>query len=109
MSPLTLLALAIAFETLWASMLKPAQGFRVLGASVVMVLAYGLSLIFLTLACKRLDISVAYAVWTGSGVALVATIGVFAFDERLDGARIVGLLLVVCGVLVLLGSERNLG
>jgi len=50
--------------------------------------------------------SVAYAVWTGSGAALVALIGVFAFHEPLNVARAVGFSLVVSGLVVLLGFER---
>jgi multidrug transporter EmrE-like cation transporter len=106
--PLILLVFAITFEALWAVMLKISQGFTVLWASLVMVPAYVLSLVFLNYACRHLDISVAYAIWTGSGATLVATIGVLAFDEPLGAGRALGLLLVICGVLVLLGLERNL-
>lgn len=101
------LAAAISFEVLWAVMLKLSKNFSVLWADLVMATAYVLSLVFLNFACKQLDISVAYAVWTGSGAALVATIGVLAFHEPLGIGRIVGFLLVVCGVVVLLGLEQH--
>jgi small multidrug resistance pump len=101
------LAAAISFEVLWAVMLKLSRSFSVPWADLVMAAAYVLSLVFLNLACRQLDISVAYAVWTGAGATLVATIGVLAFHEPLGVGRALGFLLVVCGVVVLLGLEQH--
>jgi small multidrug resistance pump len=74
-------------------------------ATTATVVAYALSLLFLSLACKRVDISVAYAVWSGAGAALVALVGVLVLDERLGLARGCGLLLVIFGVILLIGCE----
>jgi multidrug transporter EmrE-like cation transporter len=106
---LLLLSCAIAFEVLWAVMLKASRGFTLLVPSAVTVVAYALSAVFLGAATKRLDISLAYAIWTGSGAAGVALIGALAFHERLGVGRAVGLALVICGVAVLLGLERQAG
>jgi len=105
--PLLFLVLAIGCEVLWAVMLKVSQGFAVLWASLVMVVAYVLSLICLNLACKHFDVSIAYAVWTGSGATLVALIGIFVFREPLGLGRALGLVLVIAGVVVLLGFETH--
>jgi small multidrug resistance pump len=105
---LLFLAAAVVFEVLWAVMLKLARGFTLPWASAAMGAAYVLSLVCLSAACKHLDLSLAYAVWTGSGAALVALFGVFAFGEPLTLARGVGFVLVICGVVVLLGFERSL-
>jgi multidrug transporter EmrE-like cation transporter len=102
---LVLLATAVFFEALFAVMLKVSQGFTLFWPTLVTVVAYILSLVFLNLACKHFDISVAYAVWTGSAAAAVALIGVFVFHERFGGARAVGLSLVIGGVVVLLALE----
>ena len=96
---------AVAFEVLWAIMLKLAPGFTRPWASLVMAVAYVLSLVCLNLACKELDLSLAYAIWTGSGAALVALICVVAFGEPLSLERGLGILLVIAGVSVLLGFE----
>jgi multidrug transporter EmrE-like cation transporter len=99
------LAGAIVFEVLWAVLLKASKGFSAIGSSIGMLLAYVMSLVCLELACKTLDVSLAYAVWTGSGAALVALMGAWLFDEPLDGARVLGLLLVISGVVILAGFE----
>ena len=104
--PVLLLVLAVVFEVFWAVMLKVSRGFTVLWASLVTIEAYGLSLVFLTLATRHIkNISMVYAIWTGSGAAAVAVIGVLAFKEPLGFGRAVGLLLVVTGVVVLVGLE----
>jgi quaternary ammonium compound-resistance protein SugE len=102
---LVFLATAVVFEVLWAVMLKASNGFTVLWPSVATAIAYPLSAVFLGLACRQLDISVAYAVWTGSGAAGVAVLGVLVFHERLGVGRAVGFALVTCGVIVLVGLE----
>lgn len=107
--PLILLAGAIGFEVLWAVMLKLARGFVLTWASAVMAVAYVLSLVCLNAACRQLDLSFAYAVWTGSGATLVALIGVLVFHEPLGLARALGFLLVSSGLVVLLGFERGVG
>jgi len=103
--PLLFLLGAVTFEVLWAIMLKLAGGFARPWASVVMVIAYVLSLVCLNVACKELDLSLAYAIWTGSGAALVALICVVAFGEPLSLERGLGIVLVIAGVVVLLGFE----
>jgi multidrug transporter EmrE-like cation transporter len=100
-----LLAAAVFFEVLWAVALKLSRGFTVGWASAATLSAYVLSLVFLSLACARLPISVAYAVWTGSGATLVAIIGVLAFHEPINPGRACGFLLVIAGVVLLLGLE----
>jgi multidrug transporter EmrE-like cation transporter len=102
---LLLLLCAIAFEVLWAVMLKASHSFTLFWPSLVTVVAYLLSAVFLAGACQRLDISLAYAIWTGSGATGVALIGVLVFHERLGAGRAVGLSLVICGVVVLLALE----
>jgi multidrug transporter EmrE-like cation transporter len=102
-----LLAGAVGFEVLWAVMLKLARGFSVPWATAVMATAYVLSLVCLNLACRYIDTSLAYTVWTGCGACLVALIGVCVFGEPLGLARAVGFLLVIAGLVVLLGFENS--
>ena len=82
--PILWLMGAVAFEVLWAIMLKLASGFTRPWGRLVMAVAYVLSLVCLNVACKELDLSLAYAIWTGSGAALVALICMVAFGEPLQ-------------------------
>lgn len=63
-----------------------------------MFICYSLSLVGLTIVLKYIDLSVAYAIWCGVGVALVALIGVFYFKEPVTALRVTSLLLIITGV-----------
>jgi small multidrug resistance pump len=60
-----------------------------------------LSLGALTLSLKRIDVSVAYAVWSGLGTAFIAMVGVSVFGEALTVVKVVALVLIVVGVMML--------
>ena len=64
-----LLAVAGLFEISWAVGLKYTEGFSRLLPSVLTILGSIASFVFLSLALKRLPLSIAYAVWTGMGIA----------------------------------------
>jgi multidrug transporter EmrE-like cation transporter len=102
-----LLAAAVGFEVLWAALLKRSNGFSVFWASAVMVVAYLASLGFLTLACRGLDVSFAYAVWTGLGGALIALVGVAVYGESFSTTRALGVALVILGAILLVGFEAQ--
>ena len=63
-----------------------------------MFVFYILSLISLTLALKKVDVSVAYAVWSGIGTALIALIGIFYFKEPSTAIKILSICLIITGV-----------
>jgi small multidrug resistance pump len=54
--------------------------------------------ISLTLALKKVDVSVAYAVWSGIGTALIALIGIFYFKEPSTVIKILSIGLIKTGV-----------
>jgi small multidrug resistance pump len=93
------LVLAIVLEVSGTTSMKLSQGFTQMLPSVLMFLFYGLSLGALTLALKSIDVSVAYAVWSGLGTALIATVGVLWLKEPLYTLKIVSLMLIIIGVI----------
>lgn len=95
------LSLAILSEVIGTSALKATEGFTRLWPSVIVVIAYLVSFFFLSLTLKTLPVGVAYAIWSGVGVALIALIGWVLFGQALDLAGILGLSLIVLGVIVL--------
>jgi multidrug transporter EmrE-like cation transporter len=95
------LALAVIFEVGWALSMKLSEGFtkpRFIGATAVLYLLSGL---LLGLAAKRMDIGVAYAIWVGAGVALVAVAGITFFNEPVSAAKVLALALIVTGIVLL--------
>jgi small multidrug resistance pump len=63
-----------------------------------MVVCYLLSVVFLALATKKLDIGLAYAIWAGSGVAVIAVIGVLYFKEPMTMIKAGSLALIIAGI-----------
>lgn len=102
------LVLAIAFEVSGTTSMKLSDGFSHLWWSGAMLVFYLLSFALLTLALKKIDVSVAYAIWSGVGTVLIAIIGIFYFKEPATAAKLVSIALIVAGVvgLNLLGEAH---
>jgi len=94
----TYLILAILFEVSGTTCMKLSQGFTKTVPSILLFVFYTLSFAMLTLALKKLDVSVAYAVWSGMGTALIATIGVLWFKEPVTALKLISLGLIIIGV-----------
>ena len=48
-----------------------------------------------------MSIGVAYAVWCGAGIVLIALIGWFVLGQKLDVPALVGMALIIAGVAVI--------
>ena len=101
MSKWLYLGLAIISEVVATSFLKSSEGFTKLVPSVIVVVGYCLAFYFLSLTLAEIPIGVAYAVWSGVGIAALAVVSVVFFDQKLDLAGIVGFALIILGVIVL--------
>ena len=93
-----LLAVAIVAEVIATSALKLARGFTRLGPSVVVVCCYSLALYLLSLTLETIPVGVVYAIWSGSGVALITVVGRYFFGQVLDRPALVGIGMIVAGV-----------
>jgi len=78
--------------------LKLSYGFSRLVPSLGVVVLYSLAFVLLAAVLKSIDMSVAYAIWSGVGTALVAAIGILIFGEPLSAARLVSLGFIILGV-----------
>ena len=92
------LAFAIVLEVSGTTCMKLSQGLTKLIPSVLMLMLYGLSLGALTLALKKVEVGIAYAVWSGVGTALIATIGILLFKEAVTAFKILSLAFIIAGV-----------
>lgn len=104
--PWIYLAIAILFEIAGTVCLKLSNGFSQLLPSLAIVPLYGVSFALLVLALKGIPVSVAYAIWSAVGTALIATIGMLWFREPATILRLVSLALVILGVVGLNLAER---
>lgn len=96
-----LLAIAICSEVIGTLSLKASEGFTRPIPSIIVVVTYGLAFYFLSLTLKTIPVGIAYAVWSGIGVTLVALIGWLVFGQKLDFAAVAGMALIIAGVVVL--------
>jgi paired small multidrug resistance pump len=62
---------------------------------MLMLLGFGLSFLFLSLAMKTLPMGTAYAVWTGIGAAGGAILGMIFYNEPRNFTRIACIALVL--------------
>jgi small multidrug resistance pump len=93
-----ILVAAIVLEVAGTASMKLAEGFTRLVPSILIFVFYGLSFAALTVSLKTIDVSVAYAVWSGLGTALIAGIGVWYFREPVTLLKLVSLLFIIVGV-----------
>jgi len=103
----TYLAAAIILEICGTTSLKLSDGFSRIGPSSAVVLCYIVSFAFLGLALRGIELSVAYAVWSGVGTAVVAAIGIIWFGEGAGAWKLLCLALIVLGVAGLHLSKGN--
>ena len=103
-----ILFIAILSETIATTALKASEGFTVLLPSIIVVIGYCLSFYFLSLTLRTIPVGIAYAVWSGVGVALVTLFGVLVYNQRLDFSALVGISLILLGVVVLFSFSDSI-
>ena len=96
-----LLLFAIVAEVVATTALKMSDEFTQVVPSIVVVLGYGIAFYLLSLVLKSMPVGVAYAIWSGVGVALITVIGAVFFKQSLDTPAILGIVLIVAGVVLI--------
>jgi small multidrug resistance pump len=95
------LAVAIVAEVVATSALKASNGFSRPAPTLLVVAGYGIAFYCLALTLKTLPVGIAYAVWSGLGIVLVALVSWLLYDQKLDLPAMLGMALIISGVLVL--------
>ena len=93
------LIIAGFFEIFWAVGLKFSQGFSKILPSVLTVIGMLASFYFLSLALKKLPLSIAYAIWTGIGTVGTVLFGVIYFGESISIAKIICVVMIIFGII----------
>ena len=93
------LAGAIVLEIAGTVSMKLSHGFTRTLPSVLLFVFYASSFALMTVAVKRIDMSVSYAIWSGVGTATIALIGVMAFRESLTAVQVASIVLIIAGVI----------
>jgi small multidrug resistance pump len=95
-----LLVVAIVSEVAATGSLK-AAGAGSVPAMAVVALGYAGSIALLALVVRSLEVGVVYAIWAGTGTAIVALLGILAFGESVTVLKTAGLVCIVMGVVAL--------
>ena len=101
------LFVAILLEVAATVFLKLSNGFSKLIPTLIMALLYAISFLPLAIALKKMDVSVAYAVWSAVGTAMVTIMGTFLFHEKISLVKVGGIALIILGVVALNLTERS--
>ena len=95
------LAIAIAAEVMATTALKFSEGFTKIMPSALVVIGYAGAFYCLSKVLNQIPISIAYAIWSGAGVALVGIVGWIWLGQKLDAGALIGIGLIIAGVLVI--------
>lgn len=95
------LFIAVIAEVIATSSIKASAGFSKLGPSLLVVIGYTLSFVLLSLVLKTVPVGIAYASWSGIGMAFVAIISYFLYGQKLDAVAMCGIGMIITGVLVI--------
>ncbi len=91
----TFLILAGLFEMFGVAMINKLHKDKSWKPVALLILGFGASFLFLSIAMESLPMGTAYAVWTGIGASGGAIIGMLFFNESKDWKRILFIAMVL--------------
>ncbi len=109
MSAWVALAIAIISEVIATSFLKASDGFSKLWPSVIVIVGYASAFYFMSISIKSIPVGVTYAIWSGTGIVLIALVGWLVLGQKLDWPALLGISLLVAGVLVIQLGSNSVG
>jgi small multidrug resistance pump len=95
------LAIAIGAEVIATLALKASDGFSHSTSSTICIIGYAVAFYFLALVLKTVPVGIAYAIWAGMGIVLIASISAVIYKQMPDFPAIIGMLLILAGVVVI--------
>ncbi len=95
-----LLLLAIASEVVGTSCLKLSSGMSRPLPTLVVLLAYGCSMLLLSKVVQTIPLGITYALWSGIGIVAIALVGLLAYRQVPTPGQLVGISLIAAGVVI---------
>ena len=92
------LVFTILTESAAVIFMKLSDGFRLKFYGLLAVVCYSACFVFLTLALKQLPAGIANAIWAGASTLLVAVLGYFFFQEKLNWVQVGCMVLIAVGL-----------
>lgn len=97
--PWLALLVAGAFEVGYALSVNGSEGFTEPVWSTIAIVFFLFTLFFLSVALRRIDVGIGYAVWAGIGAVGAALLGPVFFDEVLTPVKAFWLAVIIGGVI----------
>lgn len=103
------LAISIITELIATSFIKTTDGFTKLRPSIFVIAAYAICFYSFSKALFNINLSFAYALWSGLGIIVSTIVSIFIYKEEISAAGIIGIILILAGVLIinLFGTSSN--
>lgn len=94
------LALAITMEIVATSALKESDGLRRWVPTAIAFAGYAVAFGALARALRTIPLGVAYAIWSGTGIAVLTLVGVLVYRDSLGLAQATGIALICTGIVL---------
>ncbi|OAN11116.1 multidrug transporter [Photobacterium jeanii] len=99
--PMIPLGIAIVCEVIATSLLPRTEQFTKLGLTAVVLLCYAVAFFMLSVTVRTMPVGVAYAIWCGAGIVLVAMLGWMFSGQYLDKFAVLGISLIMAGTIII--------
>ncbi|TYR78186.1 multidrug efflux SMR transporter [Priestia megaterium] len=94
-----LLLITIVFEVAGTISMKMSEGLSRPLPTIMIFVCYGICFSIFSLVVKKMDLGLAYAIWSGTGTLAICIIGILFFHETVNMLKVVSVLLVVLGLI----------
>lgn len=103
------LAISIVTELVATSFLKTTEGFTKLWPSILVIISYVICFYSFSKALFSVNLSFAYALWSGLGIVVSTLVSIFIYKEGITAAGVFGIILILAGVVIinLSGTSSN--
>jgi small multidrug resistance pump len=95
------LSLAILVEVIATLCLKASNGWEKVEYGSAAAFLYIVSGILFSLVLKNMGVGVAYAIWSGMGIALITAASVVFYKQVFDYYAVAGIVMIVSGTLLI--------
>ncbi|MGR3501527.1 DMT family transporter [Pseudaestuariivita sp.] len=95
------LVTAIVFETIGTTALKASAQFTKPLPTVITLVCFLAAIYLLGLSFKSIPVGIAYAIWSGLGIVLIATFAYLVYGQKLDLPALIGIAMILGGILVI--------
>ncbi|WP_261858970.1 DMT family transporter [Photobacterium sanguinicancri] len=101
LSPMIPLSIAIMCEVVATSFLPKTEQFTKPELTLLVLICYGIAFFMLSITVRTMPVGVAYAIWCGAGIVLVAMLGWVFSGQYLDKYALLGMSLIMAGTIII--------